>query len=95
MTLVEALVSTTVMVVVTAAIFDVLSPAGGAFQAQPEVSDMHQRLRVAVDQVKHDLMNAGAGSVLGSERHDQLSDGTESRELLRPRSAVRAVVRRE
>ena len=65
MTLVEALVSTSVMVVVTAAIFDLVSPAGGAFQAQPEVSDMQQRLRVVVDQLKHDLVNAGAGSYSG------------------------------
>ena len=65
MTLVEALVSTSVMVVVTAAIFDLLSPAGGAFQAQPEVSDMQQRLRVVVDELKHDLVNAGAGAYSG------------------------------
>jgi type II secretory pathway pseudopilin PulG len=64
-TLVEALVATTVMVVVTCAIFTVVNPSGGMFQAQPEASDMQQRLRVAVDQLRHTLANAGAGSYSG------------------------------
>ena len=64
-TLVEALVATSIMVVVTAAVFDLVSPAGGLFQAQPEMSDMQQRLRVGIAQLKHDLMNAGAGSYSG------------------------------
>jgi type II secretory pathway pseudopilin PulG len=74
-TLVEALVATGVTVVVTAAVFDVLRPSGGLFQAQPEASDMQQRLRVAVDQLTHDLMNAGAGSYSGltDTTNDQMS----------------------
>jgi len=34
---------------VTAGVFTVLNPAQGTFQSQPEVSDMQQRVRVAVD----------------------------------------------
>jgi len=64
-TLVEALVATTVMVVVTGAIFTLLNPSGSMFQAQPETSDIQQRLRVAVDQLRHALANAGAGSYSG------------------------------
>ena len=73
-TLVEALVATSLTVVVTAGVFDVLRPSGGVFQAQPEVSDMQQRLRVAVDQLTRDLMNAGAGSYSGLS--DTKSDQT-------------------
>lgn len=64
-TLVEALVATSITVLVTAGIFDVLRPSSGVFQVQPEASDMQQRLRVAVDQLTHDLMNAGAGPYSG------------------------------
>src|SRR5262245_22222829 len=69
-TLVEALVATSITVVVTAGVFDGLRSSGGVFQTQPEASDMQQRLRVAVDQLTHDLMNAGAGS------YASLSDAT-------------------
>jgi prepilin-type N-terminal cleavage/methylation domain-containing protein len=64
-TLLEVLVATAILVVVTAAIFGVLDPSAGAFQTQPEVADLQQRLRVGVGQLKHDLMNAGAGSYSG------------------------------
>jgi len=64
--LVEMLVSTAVMVVVTAAIFDLLNPSHGAYRTQPEVSDMQQRLRVGIDALERDLMMAGAGTYTGS-----------------------------
>jgi prepilin-type N-terminal cleavage/methylation domain-containing protein len=64
-TLVEVLVATTIMVVVTAAMFDVLNQSGGVFQVQPDVSDLQQRLRVGVAQIRRDLMDAGAGSYSG------------------------------
>jgi type II secretory pathway pseudopilin PulG len=64
-TLIEALVATTIMVVVTAGVFSVLNPSTGAFQRQPEMSDIQQRLRVGMDTLKHDLVNAGAGSYSG------------------------------
>src|SRR5690242_17161327 len=63
--LVEALVATSVLVTITAAMFGVVSPTGGVFQAQPEVADLQQRLRIGVDHLKHDLLNAGAGSYSG------------------------------
>jgi type II secretory pathway pseudopilin PulG len=64
-TLIEALAATTIMVVVTAGIFRVLNPSTGVFSIQPEVADLQQRLRVAVSQLRHDLLNAGAGSYSG------------------------------
>jgi len=64
--LIEMLISTAVMVIVTAAIFDVLNPSHGMYRTQPEVSDMQQRLRVAVDALERDLVMAGAGTYTGS-----------------------------
>ena len=66
-TVVEALISTIIMAAVTAAVFAVLDPSRGMFQAQPEMSDMQQRLRVGVDTLAHDLTMAGAGAYSGSQ----------------------------
>jgi prepilin-type N-terminal cleavage/methylation domain-containing protein len=64
-TLVEMLVSMLVMMVVTAAVFGLVDPAQGVYRAQPEVSDMQQRLRVAVNTLEEELMMAGAGTYSG------------------------------
>ena len=64
-TLVEALAATVIMVMVTAGVFRVLTSSAGAFGMQPEVADLQQRLRVGVSQLRHDLLNAGAGSYSG------------------------------
>jgi prepilin-type N-terminal cleavage/methylation domain-containing protein len=64
-TLIEMLVSTAIMVVVTAGIFSLINPAQGTYQTQPLVSDMQQRLRVGVDAIQRDLIMAGAGTYSG------------------------------
>lgn len=64
--LVELMVSSAIMLVVTGAIFALLDPSQGISQAQPEVSDMQQRVRVAVDTLYKDLVMAGAGPYQGS-----------------------------
>jgi hypothetical protein len=64
--LAEMLVSTVIMMIVVGSLFSVLNPAQGTFQAQPEVSDMQQRLRVAVDALNKDLVMAGAGTYSGA-----------------------------
>ena len=61
MTIIEILVATIIMLAVTGGIFGVIGPAQSIFQAQPEMSDVHQRLRVAVDTISRDLMMAGSG----------------------------------
>ncbi len=65
-TITEMLVSTAMMMIVVAGIFSVLNPSQGTFQTQPDVSDMQQRLRVAVDTLNKDLIMAGAGTYSGS-----------------------------
>lgn len=66
-TLTEMMISVTIMLAVTGAVFQLLNPAQGMFQAQPEVTDLQQRLRVAVDSLAKDLVMAGAGSYMGTQ----------------------------
>ena len=61
----EAVVATGLMLIVTATIFSLMHPAQGAFAAEPEVADMQQRLRVGVDRLATDLIMAGAGAYQG------------------------------
>jgi hypothetical protein len=64
--LMEVLVSTAVMLVVTAGVFSVMNPSNGAYSQEPEVGDMQQRLRVASDDLYKDLVMAGGGAYNGS-----------------------------
>jgi len=65
--LVELLISTAVMLTVTGAIFGLMNPAQGTTQAQTEVADMQQRMRVASDAIFKELVMAGAGVYQGAE----------------------------
>ncbi len=64
--LVEMLVATAVMLVITGAIFGLMNPSQGISRTQPEVSDLQQRMRVAVETLYKDLMMAGAGPYQGA-----------------------------
>jgi Tfp pilus assembly protein PilW len=63
--LLEVIVAMGLTMAVTAGIFATMHPAHGAFMTEPEIADMQQRLRVAVDTLTRDLMVAGAGSYVG------------------------------
>jgi hypothetical protein len=63
--LVEAIVSTALMLTVTAAVVALADPARGTFQVQLESVDMHQRLRIGAARLSQDLAMAGAGSYAG------------------------------
>ena len=65
-TLVEMMIATMIMMTVTAAVFTMMNPAQGTYQAQPEVSDMQQRMRVGVDVLTKDIVMAGAGVYMGA-----------------------------
>ena len=54
------------MLTVTGAIFSLMNPAQGTSQAQPEVADMQQRMRVGSDALFKELMMAGAGPYQGA-----------------------------
>jgi hypothetical protein len=66
--IIEMLIATVIMMAVTAATFGLMNPAHGMFAAQPEVSDMQQRLRIAVETLKKDLLMAGAGTYSGNNK---------------------------
>ena len=65
-TAVEMLIATAIMITVTAATFSLMNPAQGMFAAQPETSDMQQRMRVGVETLYKDLIMAGAGAYSGT-----------------------------
>jgi prepilin-type N-terminal cleavage/methylation domain-containing protein len=65
-TITEMLVAMAIMLTVTAATFNLMNPAQGMFAAQPEVSDMQQRLRIGVETLYKDLLMAGGGTYSGS-----------------------------
>jgi len=60
-TVLEMLVSLAIMLVVTGGIFKLADTTQGGMRTQPEVADMHQRLRIAADMIYRDLLMAGAG----------------------------------
>ena len=64
-TLVEFLLAAVVTLGLAGVIFNFVAPAHRIFQAQPEQSDLQQRLRVTVDTFTRDLVMAGAGTYLG------------------------------
>jgi hypothetical protein len=65
-TLVELLISTAIMMIVTGAIFTVLTPSQRGSQAQPETADMQQRMRVGAETLFKELVMAGAGPYQGN-----------------------------
>lgn len=64
--LVELLLSTAIMLVVTGAVFSIVNPAHDTSRVQPEMADMQQRMRVGADMLYKDLVMAGAGVYQGA-----------------------------
>ena len=54
------------MGLVTGAIFQVIGGGQSVFRTQPDVADVHQRLRIAIDMIYQDLLSAGSGVYLGA-----------------------------
>jgi Tfp pilus assembly protein PilW len=63
--LLELLVSSAIMMVVTGAIFSMVNPSHGTARSQPEVADLQQRMRVGSDTLFKELLMAGAGPYFG------------------------------
>jgi len=64
--LLEIVIATALMLLVTAGVFSMMDPAHGSFATEPEAADLQQRLRVAADTLSKDLIMAGAGAYLGT-----------------------------
>lgn len=64
--LLEVLVSTTVLMVILGVVFQATAPAQTAMLAEPERSDMQQRGRASVAVLGDDLRRAGGGTAFGS-----------------------------
>ncbi len=65
--LVELLVAMTVALVVSGAIYGLLSSAQSAFRREPALSDRQQNIRIAMDTIARDIENAGSGLPLVSQ----------------------------
>jgi prepilin-type N-terminal cleavage/methylation domain-containing protein len=63
--LIEMMVSTAVLLLVTGTVFSLLSPSTTTYKAQPEAADMQQRMRVGTNALSQDLVMAGAGTYSG------------------------------
>lgn len=64
-TLVEFLLAAFLTVIIVTGAFQLAGPAQRMFQSEPEAADMQQRMRVAVDALRRDLLMAGAGTYAG------------------------------
>ena len=64
--LVEMLIASAIMLTVTGAIFGLMNPAEGTAQAQPEQSDLQQRMRIGADTLFKEMLMAAAGPYFGS-----------------------------
>jgi prepilin-type N-terminal cleavage/methylation domain-containing protein len=58
--LVELIVAMTVTLIVSSAIYGLLTSGGNAFRREPEVADRQQNIRAAMDLIARDVFSAGA-----------------------------------
>lgn len=63
--LVELLVASVITLLLVGSALALMNPAQQLFQSQPEASDVQQRVRVAEDALRRDIVMAGAGSYAG------------------------------
>ena len=60
-TLIEVMISMMITLIVMSAVFGLLSRGQSTFQREPEIADMQQSARAALDMVAKDALQAGAG----------------------------------
>ena len=60
-TLIEVMISMMITLIVMSAVFALLSRGQSTFQREPEIADMQQSARAALDMVAKDAIQAGAG----------------------------------
>jgi prepilin-type N-terminal cleavage/methylation domain-containing protein len=65
--MIELMVAMVVTLVVSGAIFGLLTAGGNAFRREPEVADRQQNIRIAMDSIMRDIANGGSGMPLVSQ----------------------------
>jgi prepilin-type N-terminal cleavage/methylation domain-containing protein len=60
-TLVELMIAMTVTLIVSGAIYGLLTAGGNAFRREPELGDRQQNIRIAMDLISQDVFGAGSG----------------------------------
>ena len=65
--LLESLISLTLILVITGSVFALVNPATETSQTQPEAMDMQQRGRISADLLARDMFMAGAGVYSGPQ----------------------------
>lgn len=74
--LIELTVAMTVTLIVSGAIYGLLSGGQNAFRREPELSDRQQNARIAMDLVRRDVLDAGSGMVPFVQAFTNGLDGT-------------------
>jgi prepilin-type N-terminal cleavage/methylation domain-containing protein len=62
--MVELMVAMTVTLIVSGAIYGLLTQGGNAFRREPEMADRQQNIRIAMDAIARDVESAGGGAPL-------------------------------
>ena len=65
--LIELLVAMAMTLIVSGAIFGLLTGGQNAFRREPELTDRQQNIRIAMDAISRDIANAGGGMPLVSQ----------------------------
>ena len=62
--MIELMVAMAITLIVSGAIYGLLTTGGNAFRREPEVADRQQNIRIAMDSIARDVENAGGGMPL-------------------------------
>jgi prepilin-type N-terminal cleavage/methylation domain-containing protein len=62
--MIELMVAMTVTLIVSSAIYGLLTTGGNAFRREPEMADRQQNIRIAMDAIARDVESAGGGAPL-------------------------------
>jgi prepilin-type N-terminal cleavage/methylation domain-containing protein len=73
--MIELLVAMVMTLIVSGAIFGLLTGGQNAFRREPELTDRQQNVRIAMDLIKRDVAGAGAGMVPFVQAFTNLADG--------------------
>ena len=73
--MIELLVAMVMTLIVSGAIFGLLTGGQNAFRREPELTDRQQNIRIAMDLIKRDVAGAGAGWCPSSRRSRTVADG--------------------